>query len=139
MPMLRRCGGRVSMRLSPMRIWPASSSLKPAIMRSSVVLPQPDGPSRVKNSPSSMASETSRTAATDPKDRLTLSIAILLNPGPRDSAGFLDDVFDLVERGRAHRRPCLLLVGEQLEARQARHAAWKLGKVEILTGRTAEG
>ena len=34
---------------------PPSGRSKPAIMRSSVVLPQPDGPSRVKNSPASIA------------------------------------------------------------------------------------
>ena len=36
-----------------MRMAPALGSSSPAIMRSVVVLPQPDGPSRQKNSPSS--------------------------------------------------------------------------------------
>jgi hypothetical protein len=36
--------------------------MKPAIMRSSVVLPQPEGPSRKNNSPGSMVSETRSTA-----------------------------------------------------------------------------
>ncbi len=36
------------------KIWPEVGSSSPAIMRSVVVLPQPDGPSRQKNSPSGM-------------------------------------------------------------------------------------
>ena len=40
---------------------------KPAIMRSVVVLPQPDGPSIVKNSPSAIGNDASRTASTVPK------------------------------------------------------------------------
>ena len=48
---------RPSMRSSPEVI--ASS---PAIMRRVVDLPQPDGPSRTMNSPSSISSETSSTA-----------------------------------------------------------------------------
>ena len=47
---MRPAAGRCA--ASPKRISPSSSSQKPAIMRSSVVLPQPDGPSSVKNSPS---------------------------------------------------------------------------------------
>src|ERR1700712_3158079 len=37
---------------SPIKIWPEVGSSSPAIMRSVVVLPQPEGPSRQKNSPS---------------------------------------------------------------------------------------
>jgi hypothetical protein len=40
-------------------------------------LPQPDGPSSVKNSPLGIVSDTSSTARTAPKDRLTRSIAML--------------------------------------------------------------
>ena len=39
---------------SSKQISPPSTVLKPAIMRSRVVLPQPEGPKRVKNSPCSM-------------------------------------------------------------------------------------
>src|SRR6185436_15643790 len=138
MPMLRRCGGRVSMRLPPMRISPAFSSVKPAIMRSSVVLPQPEGPSSVKNSLSSISSEMLRTAVTDPKDRLTPSIVIIFHREPQDSAGFLDDIFDLVERGRSYCRPCRLVVRQDLEARKRRHVAGEVGEVQVLTRRAAE-
>ena len=50
---------------------PASRS--PASMRSSVVLPQPEGPSSAKNSPSKMSSDTPSTAATPEKRLLTPS------------------------------------------------------------------
>ena len=43
---------------------PRVGSTKPAIMRSVVVLPQPDGPSSTTNSPSATSSVTSRTAWT---------------------------------------------------------------------------
>jgi hypothetical protein len=45
-----------------MRISPSSGISRPATLRSVVVLPQPDGPRRVKNSPSATCSATSRTA-----------------------------------------------------------------------------
>ena len=48
---------------------------KPAIIRSSVVLPQPEGPSSVKNSPASMDRLTSSTATKSPKRRVTLRIS----------------------------------------------------------------
>ena len=51
----RSSGGR-SARSSPSsRMLPPSGRSKPAIIRSSVVLPQPEGPSSVKNSPASIA------------------------------------------------------------------------------------
>jgi hypothetical protein len=45
---------------------PASGVSNPAIMRRSVVLPQPEGPSRVKNSPASMLKSTRSTAGMVP-------------------------------------------------------------------------
>src|SRR5215216_6758928 len=48
----RRKGGTPTMSRPCSRIWPLVGSSKPAIMRRVVVLPQPDGPSREKNSPS---------------------------------------------------------------------------------------
>ena len=46
------------------RMRPLVGSSKPAIMRSVVVLPQPDGPSIEKNSPSWISNETASTATT---------------------------------------------------------------------------
>src|SRR5262249_5884940 len=47
-------------------MWPPVGPSKPAMRRSVVVLPQPDGPSKVTNSPWAMASEASSTAVTAP-------------------------------------------------------------------------
>src|SRR4029453_12237135 len=49
------------MSRAPSRTRPAVGSTNPPIMRSVVVLPHPLGPSRTTSSPSSIASETSRT------------------------------------------------------------------------------
>ena len=43
---------------SPMRISPAVTSSRPAIMRSSVDLPEPDGPTSTTNSPAAIARST---------------------------------------------------------------------------------
>ena len=51
--------------LMPMR--PASAVSRPATQRSVVVLPQPDGPTREKNSCSSMAKSIASTAVMLPK------------------------------------------------------------------------
>src|SRR3954454_5536838 len=45
---------------------PVSGRSKPAMIRSVVVLPEPDGPSSVKNSPSPTFRSTSSTATTSP-------------------------------------------------------------------------
>src|SRR5678816_4033563 len=47
---------------SPRKICPEVGSSRPAIMRSVVVLPQPEGPSRQKNSPSRTVKAESSTA-----------------------------------------------------------------------------
>src|SRR5438105_985761 len=51
MPMLRWFGFSRVTSLPPIRICPEVGSSKPAIMRSTVVLPQPDGPRKDTNSP----------------------------------------------------------------------------------------
>ncbi len=48
-------------------IRPLVGCSKPAIIRSVVVLPQPDGPSRVKNSPAGMSTLMPATATCSPK------------------------------------------------------------------------
>ena len=56
--MLRCSGGTTApgreMTRSPTRISPASGAMNPAISRSVVVLPHPEGPSNETNSPGSM-------------------------------------------------------------------------------------
>ena len=73
---LRLCGGVADMSTPSSRISPASGRSKPAIMRSVVVLPQPDGPTIEKNSPPGMSSEMSSTAATSPKRFVSDTISI---------------------------------------------------------------
>src|SRR5215217_2818418 len=51
---------------SPSKISPAVMSIRPAMRFRVVVLPQPDGPTRATNSPSSTSSETRSTATTSP-------------------------------------------------------------------------
>src|SRR3954453_13388085 len=58
---------------SPMLIRPLVLFSRPATMRNVVVLPQPDGPSSVRNSPSLTRRSTSLTAANSPNFRLTFS------------------------------------------------------------------
>src|SRR3954467_9505823 len=53
--------------LPPRKIWPEVGSSRPAIMRSVVVLPQPDGPSRQKKSPSGTVKVESSTAVKSAK------------------------------------------------------------------------
>ena len=48
----------------PIRMRPAVGSVKPPIMRRQVVLPEPEGPSSVKNSPASIVRSTPSTART---------------------------------------------------------------------------
>src|SRR5262245_29099724 len=67
MPVLRLLGCRVVTSRSPKRIHPAVGSMNPAIIRSSVVFPQPDGPSRKNNSPALIVRSIESTATVPPK------------------------------------------------------------------------
>ena len=68
MPTLRWFGGRWVMSSPSIVIVPAVGCSKPAIMRSVVVLPQPDGPRNETNSPRSAA----RLKSCDGDDRAEL-------------------------------------------------------------------
>src|SRR5450756_3177637 len=71
MAMSRAAGGTSFTTSSPIMTFPSSTSSRPAIMRNVVVLPQPDGPSRTRNSLSSASSDTLLTAMTLPKRFVT--------------------------------------------------------------------
>src|ERR1051325_10063552 len=64
---------------------PESGASNPAIRRSKVVLPQPDGPSNAKNSPRSTESDTRSTAATVPNH---FSASMMSSSAIRSAAGF---------------------------------------------------
>ena len=64
---MRRCAGGVSVTSAPsMKHWPAVISSSPAIILSSVDLPQPDGPSNAVNEPFSTLRLRSEIAVTAP-------------------------------------------------------------------------
>ena len=66
MAVARSCGDRAVTSSLPKRMRPASTRTKPAIERSSVVLPQPEGPRMAVRRPASNASDTPRSASTEP-------------------------------------------------------------------------
>ena len=69
----RLCGGSCATSSPSIRISPSLGRSKPAIIRSVVVLPQPLGPSRVKNSPRLRSRLRSSTAASSSKRLVTLA------------------------------------------------------------------
>jgi hypothetical protein len=62
MAMSRALAGTSLIGRSPIRIVPAVTSSRPATIRSSVVLPQPEGPTSTISAPSSIVRSTDRTA-----------------------------------------------------------------------------
>src|SRR4030095_6970264 len=81
--MLRSLGSTLSTTRPPIEMWPSVCVSSPAMMRSSVDLPQPDGPSSTMNSPSAIVQSTLWITATSPKvflipSILTSAIASLL-------------------------------------------------------------
>src|SRR5579862_3175687 len=86
---------------------PESGCSKPAMIRSVVVLPEPDGPSNVKNSPSPTCRSTFSTATTSPY--------VLRTPVSATSAGKagLQDVQSAIE----------LLVGDRERRQEPDHVA----------------
>ena len=65
--MSRSFGGTSLTRRVPMRISPELISSSPAIILSSVDLPQPDGPTRTVNEPSAMSMSTPWSTVVSPK------------------------------------------------------------------------
>ena len=82
MAMSRWLAGRWLTSSPSMSISPEVGSSSPAIMRSVVVLPQPDGPSSMKNSPSPIVKDDPFTAVKDPKSlrRLRMTISAMAIP-----------------------------------------------------------
>src|ERR1051326_7514669 len=64
MAMSRSFGGTSLTFSGPMKMSPPETSSRPAIMRSVVLLPQPDGPTSTRNSLSGISRLTLRTAST---------------------------------------------------------------------------
>jgi hypothetical protein len=65
-----------------MRIVPAVGFSRPAIMRSAVVLPHPEEPTRIMNSPSAMSRVSSSTATVPPANCLLTASSVTLGMHP---------------------------------------------------------
>ena len=68
---LRANGARLVTSLPSRYTFPEVGASKPAIIRSTVVFPEPDGPSIEKNSPSRISRSRSSTAVTAPNRLVT--------------------------------------------------------------------
>src|SRR5688572_4336558 len=87
MAMSRSAGARSFMRLPATKTSPAVACSRPATMRSVVVFPQPDGPSRQTVSPAATVRSTSRTAASAPNSLvMPFSSIVDIPPSPLDRA-----------------------------------------------------
>ncbi len=75
------------MSLPAMRTTPALGAVKPPMMFSVVVFPQPDGPSRQKNSPSRMSRSRGCKATASPKFLVTPRSSIAFARSPVSAAG----------------------------------------------------
>src|SRR5262245_47024960 len=82
MPISRRYAGTSVMRWPSMAISPLSGIKKPPTRLSSVVLPQPDGPSSVISSPRRTSSDTSSSAMVLPKRLVTASSSTAICASP---------------------------------------------------------
>src|ERR1700716_4013133 len=96
-----RFAGGTSTTLRPsIRICPPVTSSSPAIRRNSVVLPQPDGPTKTTKEPFSISRLASLMMLTGPNDLRTLwSVIWPMMSSP------LADLFDSPERQSAHKLP----------------------------------
>src|SRR5437763_3863005 len=114
MPSLRWSGGTNSPATAsltsrpPITMLPVSFCSSPATMRKVVVLPQPEGPSRVTNSPCSTARSIASTAFSAPKWRPTPCRVTLGTVLLEDLLGQLEHLVLALRDRRAHR-----LGGEQ--------------------------
>src|SRR5713226_10642742 len=101
MAMPRSRGVKSLTRRPPMRISPEVGSSRPAIIRSRVVLPEPEGPRRTRNSPSRLSRSTLATAPTFP--RLNTLVSFLVSTTAMDlslsSLPLVEDAPDLGVRG----------------------------------------
>src|ERR1019366_8833033 len=95
--MSRSRGDRSLTTRSPISISPLVTDSSPAIMRSAVVLPQPDGPTRQTNSPWATSRFTeSRESAALPLYCLVNSLKVTLDIGPHSFDGTRKDTRDEV-------------------------------------------
>src|SRR5512141_1511677 len=101
---MRRSRGVMSLTTTPpIRISPEVGSSRPAIMRSRVVLPEPEGPRRTRNSPSRLSRLTFLTAAACPALKLLVSSLVWTMAMRGSLLPLVEDPADLLV-GRVHGR-----------------------------------
>src|SRR4051794_11848307 len=109
MAMSRSRGGMSFTSPPPMAMSPELISSSPAIMRSVVDLPQPEGPTRTTNSWSAMSRSIPFTACTPPSYSLTIfrrCTCAMAGSAFRRAGGQAGDVVVHQERIDDHRRQC---------------------------------
>ena len=89
-----------------MKIRPEEGVSKPASILRSVVLPQPEPPSRAKSSPLPISSETSSTATNPPNRLLTASTRTKPGAKPPGSSGTARQPVRTSVQARAMSRSC---------------------------------
>src|SRR6478736_6987812 len=99
MAMSRFCGGSSFMRCPAMMTSPEVARSRPAIMRSVVVLPQPEGPRRQTTSPASTFRSASFTAVKAPNCLVTFRISIVDMSALHGSEGHAPEQVVLQEEG----------------------------------------
>src|SRR5262245_16447982 len=102
MATLRALGGSASMRCPARWIDPLVAASRPAVNRSSVDLPHPEGPSTTTSSPSPASNEKSSSAHTSPQRLVSprKTTAATSAPASREHAAAEEGLED--EIGRAH-------------------------------------
>src|SRR5918998_5125002 len=105
MAILRARGGRSLTTCPPIRTSPSVGRSSPAMVRSRVVLPHPEGPRRTRYSPSSVARSTPSTAWTRPPSNCLTSLRTSTTTvtaglsGPADQAALPPPLEDRVDLG----------------------------------------
>ena len=117
----RSKAGTPRIDVPPISTSPRSGSIRPATIRRTVVFPDPEGPRRVKNSPSRMLSDTSSRAATSPNvfetsRSSTIVLASVFDaPSVRHGSGRDLILAHQNPRGVAHREEVSIPLGDGME------------------------
>src|SRR6185312_10491041 len=106
----RLYGGTPLTSRPPIRSSPSSGCSKPAIIRSEVVLPQPDGPSSERNSPLCTRRLTAFTAVSEPKRFVIARNSTSTSPSVENAVLAWSAVTCVIPRSRVYRwiSPCQL-------------------------------
>src|SRR5512143_351996 len=123
--MSRSFGGKWLTTRSPMRISPPVMFSRPAIIRSKVDLPQPDGPTSTTNSPSRIEISTPWMTAVAPKAFRTSRIATEAIHSSQAAAAALRIIFSVFSTARPDAPP---------EHPQSNHPAFGLRKASPTYG-----